>query len=118
MEIIEQMAEAALARDSLRLRSLVQDWVRSNVPAANLARPNTTDQNVLVMSAALVELLALHQQQPPPAWTKSIGALAEPFFLVEAAANMKRLRALCETQSPEPLRKRRLYAPPHFLEFA
>ncbi len=115
MEILEQMAEAALARDALRLRSLVQDWVHLNLPVANMPRPTTTGQNVLVMSAALVELLALHQQQPPPAWAKSVGALAEPFFLIEAAANMKRLRTLCETQSPEPLRKRRS---PHFLEFA
>ena len=29
-----------------------------------------------------------------------------------------RLRALCEAESPEPLRKRFLYAPPNFLEFA
>lgn len=46
MEIIEPMAEAALARDSLRLRSLVQDWVSSNVPIASLVHPKTTDQNV------------------------------------------------------------------------
>jgi hypothetical protein len=43
--------------------------------------------------------------------------LPEPIFLLEAAARMKRLRALCETQSPEPLRKRGFYAPPNFLEF-
>jgi hypothetical protein len=34
------------------------------------------------------------------------------------AETMKRLRTLCETQAPEPMRKRRLYAPPIFLEFA
>ena len=31
---------------------------------------------------------------------------------------LRLLRALCETQAPEPLRKRRLSAPPNFLEFA
>jgi hypothetical protein len=118
MEAIEQMAEAALMRDSLRLRSLVQDWVRSGLPLSGLSRPNSTDPNTLAVSAALVELLALRQGQISPAWTQEIGAMAEPFFLVESAASMKRLRILCETQSPEPLRKRRLYAPPHFLEFA
>jgi hypothetical protein len=71
-----------------------------------------------VISAALVELLAERQGQNPPAWTQEIGALSEPFFMLEAASSMKRLRMLCETQSPEPMRKRRLYAPPHFLEFA
>jgi hypothetical protein len=118
MEPIEQMAEAALARDSLRLRSLVQDWVRSGLQINSLRRPQTTDPAILAVSAALVELLALRQGQLLPSWTQEIGAMAEPFFLVEAAASMKRLRTLCETQSPEPLRKRKLYAPPHFLEFA
>jgi hypothetical protein len=118
MEMIEQMAEAALTRDSLRLRSLVQDWMRSGLPVNSLPYPNTTETKILAVSAALVELLALRQGQTPPAWTQEIGALAEPFFLIESAASMKRLRALCESQSPEPLRKRKLYAPPHFLEFA
>ena len=68
--------------------------------------------------AAINELLAFQHRQLPPAWTQEIGALPEPFFLVEAAESMKRLRILCETQSPEPMRKRRLYAPPHFLQFA
>ena len=118
METLEQMAEAALARDSLRLRSLVQDWVRSGIPTESLPCPKPAEANILAVSAALAELLALRQGQLPPAWTQEIGALAEPFFLVASAASMKHLRALCEAQSPEPLRKRRLYAPPHFLEFA
>jgi len=118
MELLEQMADAALKRDSLRLRSLVQDWVRSGEPAISLPRPNTADTKILAVSAALAELLALRQGQTSPAWTQEVGALAEPFFLVESAVGMKRLRTLCETQSPEPMRKRRLYAPPHFLEFA
>jgi hypothetical protein len=118
MEIIEQMAEAALARDSLRLRSLVQDWMRSGLPVNGLSRPNTTAPDVLAVSAGLAELLALRQGQSPPAWSREIGAMAEPFYLVESAVSMKRLRALCEIQSPEPLRKRKLFAPPHFLEFA
>jgi hypothetical protein len=118
MEMLEQMAIAALKRDSLSLRSLVQDWVRSGASAGSLLRPNTMDAEILIFSAALAELLSMRQGQAAPAWTEEIGALAEPFFLVESAMSMRRLRTLCETQSPEPMRKRRLYAPPHFLEFA
>ena len=58
------------------------------------------------------------QKQTPPSWTKEIGALQEPFYLLQSAEKMKRLRLLCETQSPEPMRRRHLYAPPNFLEFA
>ena len=118
MEPIEQLAQAALERDHLKLRSLVQDFVRAKVDWSKLPRPSATDARLLVISAALTELLAQRNNQIPPAWTKDIGALKEPFFLLESAATMKRLRTLCETQSPEPMRKRLLYAPPHFLEFA
>ena len=118
MERIEQLAQAALERDHLKLRSLVQDLTHEKVDWGNTPRPSTKDARLLVVSAALVELLAQRNNQVPPIWTKEIGALKEPFFLLESATQMKRLRALCETQSPEPMRKRLLYAPPHFLEFA
>ena len=115
---IEQLAQAALERDHLKLRSLVQDATREKVDWSKISRPSTNDARLLVFGAALVELLAQRNNQDPPAWTKEVGALKEPFFLLESALRMKRLRVLCETQSPEPMRKRLLYAPPHFLEFA
>ncbi|MBL8079949.1 MAG: hypothetical protein JNM55_18420 [Anaerolineales bacterium] len=118
MELIEQLAEAALQRDSLRLRSLVQDIARANVNWSLILRPKTNDLRLLALSASLAELLASRQKQEPPAWTKEIDALQEPFYLLQSAEKMKRLRLLCETQSPEPMRKRLLYAPPNFLEFA
>lgn len=118
MELLEQLANAALARDNLRLRGLVQDLLHSATPLNQLACPSSRDPQLLALSASIVELLAARQGQPPPAWTKEIGALNEPFFMIESAARMKRLRELCETQSPEPMRKRRLYAPPNFLQFA
>ncbi len=118
MDPIEQLAEAALQRDSLRLRSLVQDLTRAKINWTTLPRPETKDTRLLAIAASLAELLAMRQNQTPPAWTKEIGALNEPFYLLRSAETMKRLRVLCETQSPEPMRKRQLYAPPNFLEFA
>jgi len=118
MDQIEQLARAALARDHLKLRSLVQDLIRANKDFSRVPRPSTRDSRLLAITASLVELLALRQQQTPPAWTREVEPLKEPFYMLESAASMKRLRVLCETQSPEPMRKRRLYAPPHFLEFA
>lgn len=117
MELIEQIAQAALERDSLQLRSLVQDFSHAKLEISQLPKPETDNHNLLVMTAALTELLAERTNQMAPSWTKEIGSLAEPFFLVESALQMKRLRTLCETESPEPLRKRLLYAPPHFLQF-
>ena len=115
---IEQLAQAALQRDSLRLRSLVQDMTRAKTDWSTLPRPKTKDARLLAIAASLAELLATRQSQTPPAWTKEIGALKEPFFLLRSVETMKRLRVLCETQAPEPMRRRHLYAPPNFLEFA
>jgi len=118
MVTIEQLAEAALQRDSLRLRSLTQDLLHEMPRLSDVPRPASAEPRVLSTAAALVELLAARQKQNPPAWAREVGPLPEPFFLLEAAERMTRLRALCETQAPDPLRKRRLYAPPNFLAFA
>ncbi|MDD2922903.1 MAG: hypothetical protein PHQ36_11525 [Anaerolineales bacterium] len=118
MELIEQLAEAAVKQDHLRLRSLTQDLIYSKISINHLPPPQTKDLRLRALSASIAELLALQQGEQPPAWTKDIGALSEPFYLLKSAANMLRLRELCETQSPEPMRKRKLYAPPHFLQFA
>ena len=118
MELIEQLAEAAILQDHLRLRSLVQDLVRSKTDICKLPAPRSNDARVRATSASIAELLAIRQNQQPPSWTKNVGALKEPFYLLKSAAQMKRLRELCETQAPEPMRKRKLYAPPHFLDFA
>jgi hypothetical protein len=117
MVTIEQLAEAALKGDSLLLRSLTQDLLDEQPRLSECPPPASDDPRLLAVAAALVELLAQRLNQAPPAWTASVGALPEPIYLLKAAARMKRLRALCETQSPEPLRKRGLYAPPNFLEF-
>lgn len=118
MDPIETLAEAALARDHIKMRSLVQDMARAKTDFSRIPRPITGNIRLLALSASLVELLALRQKKSPPAWTKEIGPFPEPFYLLASAESMKHLRALCETQSPEPMRKRQLYAPPHFLEFA
>ena len=115
---IEQLAKAALNRDSLELRSLVQDFLRSQPNLADLLPPQTDDEAVLAMSAALLELLALRTNQAPPPWTAGVGPVKEPFYLLKSAAQMKRLRQLCQQESPEPLRKRSFYAPPDYLAFA
>lgn len=118
MKQIEQMATAALRRDGLQLRSLVQDFLRDQPVIADVPQPQTDDAALLAMSAALLELLAILTNQSPPTWTASVGPVEEPFYLLKSAAHMTRLQRLCLQESPEPLRKRRFYAPPDYLSFA
>lgn len=118
MVTLEQLAAAALNGDSLLLRSLTQDLLREHPGLSDYPQPQTDDVRLMAAAASLIELLALRQHQSPPSWTKEVGSLPEPVYLLKAAAGMKRLRRLCETEAPEPLRKRGFYAPPDFLKFA
>lgn len=118
MEKLEELAQAALRCDSLLLRSLVQDFLRETPQLAKCRKPLTSDTQVLAVAAALIELFAERLRQLPPDWTQEVGPVSEPIYLVPSATSMKRLRTVCEEESPEPLRKRGFYAPPNFLEFA
>jgi hypothetical protein len=109
------LAEAALKRDALLLRSLVQDLERSRISLEELPPPDSTRPEVQSCAASLVELLASRRGEASPEWTRDVPVLSQTFFLVAAAETMPRLRKLCEEQSPEPLRKRGLLAPPDFL---
>jgi hypothetical protein len=115
---IEELAEAALAGDALRLRSLAHDWLRENPRIFDVAPPESSNPTIRVISAALVELLADRSHQPPPGWVHGIGSAESPLYLLKSAVTMPRLRKLCETESPWPLRRRNLFAPPTFLDFA
>ena len=115
---IEQLAEAVLKKEGIIIRSLVQDFFRENPRLADIHRPSVDDVHILAASASLLELFASRLGQQAPTWTKTIGPLPEPMFLLKAAVTMKHLRELCERESPEPLRKRGFYAPPNYLEFA
>src|SRR5438876_8036561 len=115
---IEQLAEAALNQDAFLLRSLTQDLLCERPNLKEFSRPKEVDFRTLAAAASLIELLAERLHQEPPAWTREVRALPEPIHLVRAAASMKHLRALCEQEAPEPLRKRGFYAPPNFLESA
>jgi hypothetical protein len=117
MADIEHLAEAAMSGDTLRLRSLAQDWLRTSPSLHDVERPHSTNPEILSIAAALVELFAQRRHEGIPEWVKQTGALKRPLFLVKSATKMKRLRELCERESPEPFRKRNLFAPPTFLEF-
>lgn len=115
---IDQIAVAALSGDSLQARTLTQDFLREQKEFQNLPYPGTADAAVLALSAGLVELFAIRANQTAPKWARTVGAVHEPVYLLKSALTMRRLRQLCETESPLPLRKRKFFAPPNYLEFA
>ena len=118
MVTLHEVVEAALSRDGVWLSGATQEFLRATPNLCDVPQPDGIDERHLVVAAALLELLALRTGQQAPNWTATVGSLREPFFLVAEAESMKNTRIMCEQESPEPLRKRKLLAPPQFLTWA
>lgn len=112
------IAAALLDSDHLSLRSLVQDALEAEPTISEWQEPRLQDPLKLAALAAVTDLLAFNNKQASPKWTAAVPALQEPRHLLKSAATMKNLRHLCETESPEPLRRKGFLAPPNFLKFA
>jgi hypothetical protein len=117
MDLID-LVRALKACDALSARQWVSDAMHSRIQLERLARPSGLDAIEMAIAAGVVELLASRWNQSPPAWTKEVAPAPEPVFLVQAARRLPRLRRSCEIEGPEPLRRRRLLAPPDFLTAA
>ena len=100
--VIEELAEALLRRDKLHLRSHMQAWLRADPPVTELACPTTRDARVLTAAAALAELLALQLGQEPPDWTKDVGGLPEPFFVMSLGEKPGYAPTFASWQYPPP----------------
>jgi hypothetical protein len=115
---LRDLVEALLSRDALRARQWVADATREAVIWADVPHPTGWSALEMAVAAGVVELFASRSHQPPPSWTGTVGCAPDPLYLVRAAETMPRLRLSCEAEGPEPLRVRRIYAPPEFLTAA
>ena len=115
---LRDLATALHRHDALGARAWVAESVRQDFDWPSAPRPEGLDRIALAIAAGMAELLATRAGKQPPSWTADVAGLSEPFSLVRAAAVMPRLRRLCETEGPEPLRSRGLLAPPEFLTAA
>lgn len=115
---LHDLVQALVHRDALRVRQWVADARRESLVWNEIPRPVGWSALELSVAAGVMELLAERSQQVPPPWTAMVGEAPVPVYLVSAAETMVRLRRSCETDGPESLRRRRIYAPPEFLTFA
>lgn len=115
---LPDLVSALRHHNPLAARQWVADALRAKLHVADLPKPTGLDAIDLAIAAGVVEVLASRWGQPPPDWTRDVPAAPVQVFLVQAAAHMPRLRRMCETEGPEPLRRRQLLAPPDFLTAA
>lgn len=116
MRLLDMAANALLERDNFRLRELALA-LRDQYPDLRLVPPpESADPLMRSAAAAVIELLAHYHHLTAPAWVEDeVAVQPTPLFVVPAADTLPRLRALCRMESPEPLRRRGMYAPPDFL---
>ncbi len=115
---LEEIAAAALARDALEVRSLLQDLIRERPDWSRLPRPETGESAVLAVAAAFAELLAAREGRSPPPWTREVGGLDQPLFLVAESGPLPRTRRRIEEESPEPFKRRNLFVPANYASLA
>lgn len=115
---LPDLVRALLSFDALAARQWVADSLREGLVWASIPVPTDLDPVGLGVAAGVAELLAGRAGQRPPSWASAVEVAPTPVFLVKAARTMPRLRQLCEQEGPEPLRRRRIWAPPDFLTVA
>lgn len=111
--LLERLATASLRRADVERRALWME-LSEEAEAHLLARPSVADNRVVALAAAYAELLAERQRCSPPTWVHDVSAVSEGVYLVERSseAGLARMRA----QSPEPLRRRNLFAPASYVQ--
>ncbi|MBL8878557.1 MAG: hypothetical protein JNG88_05500 [Phycisphaerales bacterium] len=112
---LEHIAQAALNGDALAVRSLAHQWLHETTEFQSVPKPQSDDHTLLAVAASMIELFAERRGAAPPDWARGIEALDAPLFLVRSAATMRNLKRLCEEESPEPMRRRRIFVPPNYL---
>ncbi len=107
-----------LSGDALAARQWIADAERADLCWSDVEEPTNLEPGPRAVFAGLVELLAARHRQRSPAWTARVGRAPERIYLVHAATKSARMRARLERESPEPLRKRNVLAPPNYLTVA
>ena len=115
---LRDLVTALLEHDTLSARQWAADAAREAMIWADVPCPVGWSALERAVAAGVVELFAARAHQAPPSWTATIGSAPVPVYLVRASETMPRLRRSCETEGPEPLRSRQIYAPPEFMTVA
>lgn len=118
MNDLSDVADAILSQKPLRARALMRGYIQNNPVIETQLPPDNGSPELYALTAALTELFARRLNQTPPAWTSTVVPLREFYYLLDNASSMPHLRLLCNTDSPEELKKFGFLAPSDYLTFA
>jgi hypothetical protein len=115
MELAD-LVRALMSGDLLAARQWVADARRIKLDWEHCARPDGLDERETAVAAGLAELLSGRDGASPPAWTADVAGNREPLLLDPGLAAMPRSLKHALAESPEPLRRRNIFAPRDFLD--
>jgi hypothetical protein len=110
-----ELVHAAMRGDDLTARQWVKDAVKVGLDFGTVEKPEGLDVDEQAVAAALFELLAQRQGRRAPAWASRDHRATRPVYLSRKAATSAVVRRWCESDAPEPLRVRNVYALPDYL---
>jgi hypothetical protein len=110
------LVRAVLDGDDLAARQWVKDARRCRLDLSTLPEPHDLDDTGRAVAAALMDLLASRNGQPPPSWVASTAKAPVPVFLLPRAEHSAALRRWCEQDTPDALRQRNVFAIRDFLD--
>lgn len=113
---LSDLVHSLTAGDLLAARQWVADARRSRLEWSGCDRPRGLSEPEMAIAAGLAELLAERAGAMPPAWTATVGGNRDPLILDPGLETMPRTLKHAMAETPEPLRKRNIYAPHDFLD--
>ena len=115
---IEDLAQALLDHGGAQASQYAMD-ILTYPRLANLSMPKEVSYEVLVISAAMLELFAERRGEPPPAWTTEVGGVPQPGLFLMGGYEKKypRRGERWRQESPGPLKRRNLFASAEFMTF-
>jgi hypothetical protein len=113
---LSDLVRAAMSGDDLAARQWVKDARRLRVDIPNLPMPTDLNESELSTCAALVDLFSLRGGTPAPPWLAQVAPSKQPVYLDSDALRRPKLRRLLEEDSPEPLRRRNVFAAAQYLD--
>jgi len=115
MAALENIARAALNREDLRARELVQEFEQAGGDIGAASEPLTDDRRVRTMAAAIAALFAHRSGRKPPQWVATVGQFPEGFYTSVFATPGSRTRANLERETPDVLKPFGVFASPNYL---
>jgi hypothetical protein len=116
---LAELVQVHLGLDGVEMHAVLLQFLADWPDLARVPEPDTPDPVIRACAASMVELLARHAGQAPPAWTSAVPGLELPQYLgMGSMLRNPRLVAMAHEDAPQVLRKRNIFSMGEYLTVA